>query len=267
MKVALIYFSPTGNTKRIAKVISRTLQEFDVKIREINITNHENRKVPLDFKEYDACFFGFPVYGWRVPKILREWFKKLDGFGILCSVFTTYGGINPGVVHYEIQKILTQQGFNLISTAEFLGEHTYNLAGWEAAEGRPNKSDFLIAEQFIKLTYQKFQDKNSTLPPFRAPTISEQKLKSIEERPRMFVPVPEIAEKICTKCGLCSEQCPAAAINPRTFSINQSACIRCYRCVKYCPEDAVKTPDLSRIFRSLQEMEKITTKAKSKYFI
>ncbi|MFO8019770.1 MAG: EFR1 family ferrodoxin [Promethearchaeia archaeon] len=267
MKIALIYFSPTGNTKKIAEKIRTTLLELEADIFEFDITSYQDRKDRIRFSRFNACFFGFPVHGWRVPKILREWFKTIKGSGLKCSTFITYGGINPGIVHYDIQQILNRQEFHLFSTAEFLGRHTFNLAGWEVAVNRPNTSDFHVAEQYTRLTYRKFHSKNSALDPFSKPHISNKKLKKIENRPRKFVPPPKINKEICKQCGVCNEKCPNAAIDLQTQSINQSDCIRCLRCVKYCPEDAVTLPDLSHIFKNLKKIENISTKAKSKYFI
>jgi ferredoxin len=267
MIIALIYFSPTGNTRTVAKRIKKILQEFEGNISEFDITSYDDRDIVIDLSKYDACFFGFPVHGWRVPKLLREWFQTLDGLGTKCSAFFTYGGINPGVAHYDIQQILQVQGFHLLSTAEFLGEHTYNIAGWEAAVNRPDETDLNVAEQYTKLTYRKFQQNGTTLPSFKKPSITDKKLEKIENRPKKIVPIPEIESELCTKCGTCVRKCPTSAIELESLSIKSTNCIRCYRCVNECPEKAITFHDLSIFFDNLKKIENISDSAKSKYFI
>lgn len=267
MKIALIYFSATGNTKQIAEKIKQIFQDLGAEISEYDITNHQAREISINFSHFDASVFGFPVYGWRVPRILRKWYQRFQGDGIKCSAFLTYGGVNPGVAHYEIQQILKAQGFKLLSTAEFLAEHTYNMAGWKAAVNRPNKLDFFVAEQFAKLTYNKFKDNGTLLPTFKKPKISQEKLEKIEKTPRRVAPPPQIKANLCTNCGICSQKCSTGAIDCDSLLINSTECIRCYRCVKLCPENAIKTSDLSRFFQEVKKIETISDAAKSKYFI
>ena len=113
MKIALIYFSPTNNTANMAKYIKEKLANFDknTQVDEFNITSHSKRQQNLNIDEYDAFFFGFPIYAWRAPKLARDWLQTLDGRNKKCSVFFTYGGVDPGAAHYNIKQILEDQNF------------------------------------------------------------------------------------------------------------------------------------------------------------
>jgi hydrogenase-4 component H len=57
---------------------------------------------------------------------------------------------------------------------------------------------------------------------------------------------PQINKEKCTRCGLCSRNCPTQAIiigKPRTDEISQiflNKCIFCGLCEEICPFDAIK---------------------------
>lgn len=49
------------------------------------------------------------------------------------------------------------------------------------------------------------------------------------------------ADKKCTNCGLCAENCPAQAISKDNLKAADSKkCISCMRCVVKCPQSARK---------------------------
>ena len=127
--IALIYFSATGNTKKIADTIGNCLENQDISVTRIDITSHDSRKEQISLSEYDAVIFGFPVYSLRAPRVCRQWLEKLDGDGKKYSVFFTFGGFGKDPAHYYMKQLLERRGFTLVSTAEFLGVHTFNRCG------------------------------------------------------------------------------------------------------------------------------------------
>jgi len=106
-------------------------------VEELDITTPEARQPSLDLTSYDGVFFGTPVHACRTPRLVREWLAKLDGQGKKCSTFFTYGGFTVGPVHHTTRQILEKSDFTLVSSAQFLGAHAFNLGGWKAMEGRP----------------------------------------------------------------------------------------------------------------------------------
>ena len=64
VKVALIYFSATGNTLKIADVIERQLTELNVEVIKFDITSYSDRKKKIDLGPYQARIFGFPVHSY-----------------------------------------------------------------------------------------------------------------------------------------------------------------------------------------------------------
>ena len=65
--------------------------------------------------------------------------------------------------HHSTREILASRGFYVVSSAEFLGKHTFNLGGWAAMTGRPNDDDYTVARLFAEKTYERFIGKDSGL--------------------------------------------------------------------------------------------------------
>ena len=53
-KIVLIYFSATGNTKKVADVMEKYLTKLDTSATKINIMSFESRKEQLSLSKYDA---------------------------------------------------------------------------------------------------------------------------------------------------------------------------------------------------------------------
>lgn len=45
-------------------------------------------------------------------------------------------------------------------------------------------------------------------------------------------------KKLCSKCNLCIDKCPAGAINKK-LKVDQKQCLRCQECLSFCPKKAL----------------------------
>jgi len=77
MKAAIIYWSKTGNTEKVAHTIKEALNEAEVDA----IIKRVEEAGDLDFFAYDLICLGFPSYQWHPP-------EPMDMF--LKSKFSTY---------------------------------------------------------------------------------------------------------------------------------------------------------------------------------
>ena len=245
-KIGVIFFSPTNNTASMAKFISKELinLEKNLLVDEIDITNHSQRQNRIDIDQYDAIFFGFPVYAWSAPKLAREWLQALDGKHKKCSVFFTYGGVKSGAAHYNIKQVLETQNFEVISTAEFVCKHTLNCGGWRVMENRPNQSDYKIAEEYVKKTYERFIGIQNGELQLENPKISDRVLTRLEKSVNKALKPPSREGESCSLCKVCEDRCPANAMDSNLGEADSDLCIRCYRCFINCPENRLKIEDL-----------------------
>ena len=271
-KIALIYFSPTNNTANMAKYIRKKLEflEKNSQVDEFNITNYSKRQQKINIDQYDAFFFGFPIYAWRAPKLARAWLQTLDGKSKKCSVFFTYGGVDPGAAHYNIKQILEKQNFQLVSTAEFVCKHTYNCGGWHVMENRPNRSDFNIAEEYIEKTYKRFIGEDNRIVQIENPKISEKILLRLEKDVKRVLKPPSREGEECSLCRKCENLCPANAMDSDLGEADPKLCIRCYRCFINCTDKILKIEDLYPIYLLFKKLERLGVDEStvfSKFFI
>jgi flavodoxin/Pyruvate/2-oxoacid:ferredoxin oxidoreductase delta subunit len=271
MRISLIYFSPTGNTAQISEIIKNKLVELGEEVFEHDITSYSSRQNKIDFRNYDFAFFGFPIYAHRIPEIMREWIESLEGYGLPCSLFFTYGGVTMGVGHYDTKKRLEKQNFKLITSAEFCARHTFNLAGWKVLEKRPDERDFAVAKEYVLKTLDKVKKPETWGIIFEEPKITDKQLERLDKVPKKGVVPPFRMKKECSMCLNCEKDCPSNAMNAEVGRADGEKCIRCLRCVAICPDKILQVNDMipayDIIVKPSNPNPKVLESKASRYFI
>ncbi len=279
MNIAIIYFSATGNTAKVASAISETLKRYeDVNTEEFDVTKYSSREGEINFDRFDAFFFGFPVYALRAPTIMRNWLKNLkNGRGRKASAFFTYGTVETGIAHHNMKEILDNLNFQIVSSGEFVASHTYNRAGWDLGKDRPNEDDLNVAKEFAEKTYIRFKDPNevkiqlddSKLTNFNKTFVKRHaRLEASQQiRPKN----PSRNGQSCSMCMKCEEECPADAMDADSGEVDPAKCVACLRCVDICPDKVLKFPDDSIRGNAIQKAANLTheevARKKSKFFL
>jgi len=250
MRILNCYFSPTGNTRHIARVISERLGDLGADVTDMDITSHESRNASLMLNEYDAFLIGAPIHSHRAPRIVREWLKTLSGGGKKAAMFFTYGGFTVHPTHHNTWEILTNAGFDVIASAEFLGKHTFNIGGWAAVPTRPDATDDDVARQYAEKLFPRFSGEDSgRVGELPNTDDTEEYLDAIEQF--RFRAVTQLPSRDGAECGLCMECeriCPSGAMDAARGSADPNTCIACLGCVAVCPEGALSINDLTEIW-------------------
>lgn len=128
-KDLVLYFSKTGNTERIAKLIGENVGGDLFKIEEkeeytkedLNWHDPESRatkemgdmdahpevkELPKNIEEYDRIFLGFPIWWYSVPKIVLSFLENYDFSGKEFIVFGTSGMSDLGEAMFAIEKAI-----------------------------------------------------------------------------------------------------------------------------------------------------------------
>lgn len=114
-KVLVAYYTRTGNTRVIARQISRALGTDIFEIRTVDpypedyeeqVAVAEQQRVsgfepPLaatvpDIGSYETVFLGFPIWGMTAPAVIRSFLAKHDLSGKTLVPFITHGGYGIG---------------------------------------------------------------------------------------------------------------------------------------------------------------------------
>ena len=257
MEIGIFYFSATGVTKVISNHIAEVLEKEGHSVRLVNIILREMRFVEYDFKQFDACIFGFTVFARRPPSVAEDWMSILKGNNQKCAMFFTYGARNLEWAHQVTYYLLSQADFNVVLSAEFIGRHSFNVAeGWSLAEKRPNENDLEIASRFALESIKRFQNKAEfTID------ISDFTYKPIEHSKwtgQWANLYPSRNNMECSMCYLCEKECPVEAFNADSGETDRQKCILCVHCVSICPDKVIRTGEVSELFQKFLKRFQLT---------
>ena len=238
MRVCVSYFSGTDVTAVVARSVQKGLLAAGLEADLHDITPLKTReKISVD--DYDAFIFGFPVYSDFAPSAVNSWLGSLEGKGRRCILFCTYGGRSSGYFHYHTWQLLQKSGFSLLMSAEFLGRHTFNVAGWKVLPNRPDEGDLNIAGELARKAAELFREENPKQLSLQKPMGYKEKLAAYEAAvpPQTADPnQPSRRGADCSQCGLCERDCPTGAFNAETGEADPEICLKCQRCLFHCPD-------------------------------
>ena len=260
MKFGIFYFSATGITHIIAQKIQQSLEQRNYEVEILNILYPWNQKMEILYKDYDGCFFGFPVFGGRLPSVAEHWLEQQDGESIPCAMFFTYGGRLLENANQITSYLLKKANFRLVLSSEYLGKHSFNVApGWNQCGDRPNEADFQVADEFSEKAIELFNNKNQhfqiNLDEFQ---YRPQLLKKNNQRSPFH---PFRVGQSCSMCLKCEIECPTQAMKAESGEIDLTKCLKCMHCVVICPDKVLKLKNLSDTFSVFQNRHQLTPEA------
>jgi multimeric flavodoxin WrbA len=162
MKATIIYWSATGNTKKVAVTIHDALKNrgIDAEIKTVK------ESANTDLHDYDLLFIGAPSYMWSPPDPVRQWINDRMGYyhnkkvikpgapiipGKKAVVFVTYSGPHTGIdeaipAGEYMGQFLAHIGFDVLDKWYIVGEfhnsvENSTLGRLGDIRGRPNEED------------------------------------------------------------------------------------------------------------------------------
>lgn len=235
--VKMVYFSPTGTTKRVINGIAEGISHPNT--IDINMTHTSTRELKLETTENELLIVAVPVYMGRVPAVISKWLKtiKAQNTKVVCVV--VYGNRTFGNSLLELTDIMTDCGCNPIAAGAFIGEHSFSNTQYPIAVSRPNSYDLDYSRTFGQSIREKLSAK------------SDNKIKLIVAGERPYGGVTELwdvdfihVNSNCNKCGLCAQICPVGAIGETSSAtVDTEKCIICCACIKNCPTNARTVKD------------------------
>lgn len=251
--VTLLYFSPTGTTRRVLEAIAAGLRPRAVTHLDLASSG---TKAEAGRKAFgDITVIGVPVYAGRVPLQAASGLERIRVKDSPAVLVVVYGNREYEDALLELKDISVKAGFTPAAGAAFIGEHSFSTPDNPIAEGRPDEEDIHRAETFGRLVREKMTGLQSlgSVAALQVPGNFPYR-----ERSPSLNASPEINEEDCAYCGKCVEVCPMAAIklHDKAFVTDKGICILCCACVKNCLCGArvVKDPRLSALAQRLGAM-------------
>ena len=258
MKSIIIYFSLTGNTKKVAQAIhkgmSQLVEQCDIAtINEVDIRH---------LADYDLIGLGSPVWG-GVPPHIQLFINSLPPLqGKHAFAFCTHGAL-PDKFAPAAVRLLAKIGLTVIAVGNWYGSvNLPSLPKPYLTDGHPDAIDLKEAEHFgremVDLSLRISAGETKLIPP--EPTI-QTPVKS----PRLLRPKLNIQKCRYPECRLCIDNCPMNAIDlsvsPPVFA---NSCRPCYFCEMICPEGAIEVDYESHAKEMLLRIKNVYEKALDK---
>ena len=248
MRSIVVYFSQTGNTRKVAEAIQDAIRAATgqcdiVKLKEADV------KALVD---YDLIGLGCPAFHYEEPDNVKRFIR---GMGLLrgkhCFIFATHGG-HPGDVLPSMAGKLRRQGLKIMGGFNCDGSDRmpHFTSPWFTA-GHPDEIDFKAATDFGKEMVgrsQRLSRGEKVIIP-KLQSLGSETKKHIKEtvtnkpRSRGFRDKMTLDKRKCRypKCRLCVDNCPVDAIDlsvdPIVF---RRGCISCLFCEMLCPTGAIE---------------------------
>ncbi|MBN1400207.1 MAG: EFR1 family ferrodoxin [Anaerolineae bacterium] len=255
MRVALTYFSGTGNTWQVAQLYAEALSERGADVDLVPIERLAARPNGFSFEGYDWLGLGYPIHAWNAPRIVAEWLDHMPpGEGLPTFIFVTAGrGIADSLDWARHKMVL--RGYDVIHAAPYYTgayyldrafretppEQHVRRAAWIRSDVQEAVVEILAGHE------RQVHARGAAASPL--PRIAWRAyLWGCRQVRRYFY-----ADQRCTRCGLCVATCPThnIALRPEPVGIEENgplsspllfgdACTLCLRCVSICPEQAIQ---------------------------
>ncbi len=282
--VTAIYFSPTGNAKKIARCIAATAASIlDVPCSDADFTLPAARETHHIFSKDDLVAFCTPVYAGRIPNKLLPYVESgFEGNGAKAIIACSYGNRSFQDALMELCLTLTANGFDVIAAAAMPSEHAFAP---ELATGRPNETDLEELEEFTKKALDKLNGHGET---YNTESTPGQKTDAADQlgipgnnpvgpyytplgldgKPAQFLKAkPKTNMERCDNCGICASLCPMGSISFENFADVPGTCIKCQACIRFCPRGAKYLDDEAFLSHKAMLMENYTAWKENAFYL
>ena len=272
MDALIIYFSQTGGTEEVAKIIHSGIMSSGNNCELVRMKDKKARNL----KSFDLIGIGCPTFFYRECRNISQFINEMnENGGKHCFIFCTHGS-QIGNTFYYMSEGLKKKGYVVIGSYDSYADSSIQFyPKIMHTAHHPDNTELEEAKKFgvnicnLSLRIQKGGP--DLLPQFE---LVEDTWWAKDSN----LLTPEILRKIspkftinvekCTQCLTCQDNCPGNAINVEKDppEIQNDGCISCWYCEKGCPEDAIEAdwtgmreaarPNLKKYIEILKEAER-----------
>lgn len=232
MKISIVYFSGTGNTKAIAEGYAEALSNKGHLIEMMSIEES------VTLSDHDLLIIGGPIYAGNMPDELINWVRKnvKSADNKFAIVYSTSAGLANANGVKSIGQKLERKGYALMDLVTFEMPRNFYIDQYEPTSEEVQKKQFADAANKIVESLD---------------TIDGSKLLKVDESVLMIDLLADLFRVMakfmgksfrinenCIGCGLCEANCPKKNINHKEKKY-KNKCILCTRCIHNCPVNAI----------------------------
>lgn len=249
LKVAIFWFSGTGNTAWVANNICNVFELRGYDCQNYNIERLDLAKNGPIIKEADICGFGYPIYGSDLPVPMKDFILKLNNNeGKKSFVFCTQW-LWSGDGAAEGRRYLQTKGFFCLWGEHFLMPNNVCIT---QSNILPFTNDPAKISRYLKRNQQKCYRFASIIMNgekfFRGSNylayLSGYYLQRMFFKKNFYRFQNDIgfSDDRCTKCAKCVKMCPVNNLKKDIKTgrmLTSGNCILCLRCYNFCSESAI----------------------------
>ena len=116
----VIYFSGTGNSKYIARILAQQLDDTLC-----DAAKHIKKEEHPCFDAQKPYVFVSPVYAWRLPRVFEKWIEKCRFDANAKAYFVLTCGDDIGAAGNYIQKFAAKKQLCYMGTAQVIMPENY----------------------------------------------------------------------------------------------------------------------------------------------
>lgn len=272
----IFYFSGTGNTKWAASKLAAATREDLISIAPYMRADDSSHNLaePFILKENERLGFVFPVHGWRVPKLVREFISKMkiqrepsdasaenkakaddclknrpfaycvctagDSIGLTIENLNKMISQNPSLQALGITEV--SSSYSLIMPESYIGLPFMDV---DPKEREIRKKE--NAAQELAIVCEEIFDRKegiSRLVKGPIPWFFTKVVGGFFENVLITDKRFHVEKDRCVKCGICANVCPVGDIKgghgEYPVWLHHKDCLTCFTCYHHCPHHAIE---------------------------
>ena len=258
----IFYFSGTGNSKWAAKTLALETGDTLVSISEVI-----NSNCSFTLEKDEHVGFIFPIHGWRVPSIVKEFITKLtiktkgeDTSHIkhYCFCLVTAGDtIGKAMERFQqqLKNVAVGDSLSLNAVCSLIMPESYvGLPGMDVDTKEKELEKKELAAKQLKefsniLKQRPHKDSNqiwgwNQLIRGPIPSFFSGPVGGFFERFLITDNPFHVDSRRCVKCGICANVCPVGDIKGglgyEPEWLHNGKCLTCFSCYHHCPHHAIE---------------------------
>ena len=277
----IFYFSGTGNTKWAASKLAAATREDLISIAPYMRADESSHNLaePFILKENERLGFVFPVHGWRVPKLVREFISKMkiqrepiqrepsdatienkakaddslknrpfaycvctagDSIGLTIENLNKVISLNPSLQALGITEV--SSSYSLIMPESYIGLPFMDVDPKE----REIRKKENAAQELAVVCEEIFDRKEgiNRLVKGPIPWFFTKVVGGFFENVLITDKRFHVENDRCVKCGICANVCPVGDIKgghgEYPVWLHHKDCLTCFTCYHHCPHHAIE---------------------------
>ena len=258
----IFYFSGTGNSKWAAKTLALETGDTLVSIPEVI-----NSNCSFTIEKDEHVGFIFPIHGWRVPNIVKEFLTKLtiktlgeDTSHVkhYCFCLVTAGdSIGKAMERFQqqLKSVTVNDALSLKAVCSLIMPESYvGLPGMDVDTKEKELEKKELASKQLKefsniLKQHPHKDSNqiwgwNQLIRGPIPYFFSGPVGGFFERFLITDKPFHVDSRRCVKCGICANVCPVGDIKGglgyEPEWLHNGKCLTCFSCYHHCPHHAIE---------------------------